>query len=362
MAKCTICKTVSPAISVTLGLCAGCIIKKLDAALPRIRAVHAQRTKFGLPAEIPDRGLRCDICANACRIQKGGLGWCGLTKNVNGRLLKLAGTPGKGLLNFYYDPHPTNCVPAWTCGATGIGYPKYSRTAGPEIGYNSMAVFYGACTLNCIFCQNWNYKYMTQALRPLVTAKALAASVRADTSCICFFGGDPAPQLPHAIATVKLVAKRSEITRFCLETNGIENPQLLKPFAKLSLEAGGGIKFDLKFWHEQLAIALTGVKNRQAYENFKELGKLHASRPEVPFLRASTLLIPGYVDELEVAQIAKFIASVDPTIPYSLLAFWPCYYMSDLPRTSKSLAQACYNAARKAGLQKVRIGNLHLLA
>jgi len=78
-------------------------------------------------------------------------------------------------------------------------------------------------------------------------------------------------------------------------------------------------------------------------------------------LIASTLLVPGYVDEEEVKSLAHFIASINPDIPYSLLAFHPHFYMSDLPLTQKSMAQRCLEAARGAGLKNVRIGNLHLL-
>ena len=77
---------------------------------------------------------------------------------------------------------------------------------------------------------------------------------------------------------------------------------------------------------------------------------------------ANTLLVTGYVDADEVSAIARFIASFDPNIPYSLLAFHPQFHMSDLPVTPKVLADQCCQAAKTAGLNNVRIGNLHLLA
>ncbi len=69
----------------------------------------------------------------------------------------------------------------------------------------------------------------------------------------------------------------------------------------------------------------------------------------------------GYIDAEEVAAIAQFIASLDPNILYSLLAFHLQFYMSDLPMTSRGLADRCYQAARDAGLNNVRVGNVHLL-
>jgi pyruvate formate lyase activating enzyme len=78
-------------------------------------------------------------------------------------------------------------------------------------------------------------------------------------------------------------------------------------------------------------------------------------------LIASTLLIPGYIDAEEVRQLARFIASIDRDIPYSLLAFHPHFHMADLPLTPRRLAERCLEATREEGLSRVRLGNVHLL-
>jgi pyruvate formate lyase activating enzyme len=63
-----------------------------------------------------------------------------------------------------------------------------------------------------------------------------------------------------------------------------------------------------------------------------------------------------------VERIASFIASLNPYIPYSLLAFYPHFYMNDLPTTSRQQAKECLEVAKRAGLKRVRIGNPHLLS
>lgn len=131
--------------------------------------------------------------------------------------------------------------------------------------------------------------------------------------------------------------------------------------ADLSLRSGGCIKFDLKAWDEGIHLALCGVTNQMTLDNFRELAKWTDQRPEPPFLIASTLLVPGYVDEWEIEKIAGFISSINPKIPYSLLAFYPQFYLNDLSTTSKSHARRCKVIAEKAGLKNVRIGNVHLL-
>ena len=60
-------------------------------------------------------------------------------------------------------------------------------------------------------------------------------------------------------------------------------------------------------------------------------------------------------------RIAEFISSLDPEIPYSLLAFHPQFEMDDLPVTSKKQALACLEAAEGVGMKRVKIGNIHLL-
>lgn len=353
-------------VSSPLNVCLDCIRARFNDALPLIKKVHAEsRKKFNLPEEPPrdPKGVRCGLCVNDCRIGIGERGYCGLRKNENGKLVHPAGTPQRGIVECYYDALPTNCVADWCCaGGTGAGYPKfsYSKNA-PECGYKNLAVFYGACTFNCLFCQNWHYRERARSLSPTMSVAQLAGCVDEKTSCICYFGGDPSPQMPHALRTSELAIEQAKgILRICWESNGSMSLPLLKKAAELSLESGGCIKFDLKAWNENLNVALTGAINKQTLKNFERLADYGMQRREPPFLTASTLLVPGYIDAAEVENIAKFIAGLDKEIPYSLLAFYPHFYMKDLPTTSRKQAEECYTAAKKH-LKNVRIGNVHLL-
>ena len=365
-ATCVICGRSSSQISIALGICGDCIKKKPEEALAMVKRVHAEsRSRFGLPPEPPRdvTGVRCRLCANECSIPEGGMGYCGLRKNVSGKLVHLAGTPDKGIAKCYYDPLPTNCVAIEFCaGGSGAGYPRYAHSKGVEYGYKNLAVFYGACSFNCLFCQNWHYRELTRSLSPTMSARELAGWVDDKTSCICFFGGDPSPQMPHALETSRIAVENAKgILRICWESNGNMAPGLMEKAAALSLESGGTIKFDLKAWDENLHIALCGVSNKQTLRNFEWLAGFGKQRQVPPFLTASTLLIPGYVGVEEVESIASFIAGLDPNIPYSLLAFYPQFYMNDLPTTSKKEAMECMGAAKKY-LKRVRIGNIHLLS
>jgi len=139
------------------------------------------------------------------------------------------------------------------------------------------------------------------------------------------------------------------------------NPDLLEEIVDLSLTSGGCIKFDIKAWNDSLHTALCGISNKRTKENFEHAAGGLKWRPEPPLVIASTLLVPGYIDEEEVRSISMWIASLDREIPYALLAFYPQFFFKDLPPTSRELAFRCKEVAEEAGLRRVRIGNLHLL-
>jgi pyruvate formate lyase activating enzyme len=273
-----------------------------------------------------------------------------------GRLVHLAGTPKRGVLHWYRDPLPTNCVADWVCA----GHERY--------GYHNLAVFYCSCTFDCLFCQNYHYREVDPVDSEGMSAQELADAANQRTFCVCYFGGDPASQMAHALASAHLLAGRG--VRVCWETNGSAHPKLMHRAVELALESGGTVKFDLKALDPTLHRALTGVDNQRTLENFaraaSRVGGRRSASEELdkapPLLVASTLLVPGYVDTEEVGLIAHFIADLDPTIPYSLLAFGPHFLMPDLPRTSVRHAEEAEAAARAAGLVNVRVGNRHLLS
>lgn len=358
MARCFICKKDSPLISAFLGLCVNCIRQDFDKAKPYIEKAHAQsRELFNLPATPPRdlNGERCNLCVNACQVKsEGGVGFCGLPLSSR----------EDASLGWYYDGLPTNCVADWVCaGCSQTGYPEFSYSKGPEYGYKNLAVFYQACSFDCLFCQNWHFREADLSLSKKVQARSLAEKVDEKTSCICYFGGDPTPFVLHSIMAARIARSMSKkkVLRICWETNGSMSEQFLKQMLDIAIESGGCIKFDLKTWTENLNIALCGVTNKKTLDNFRLAASYIDKRQQPPLIVASTLLVPGYVDIYEVERIVNFIASINPNIPYSLLAFHPQFHMDDLPTTSRSHAETAREIAIKAGLKNIKIGNIHLL-
>lgn len=336
-APCRLCGEESTRVSRRMGVCGACIRRDPDRAVLLARATHRQaRRLFGLPEASPraPAGVLCSLCAHACRMGEGERGYCNLRENRGGRTVVLAGGPRAGVLRWYYDPLPTNCVAMEVCGERGTH------------GRDNLAVFYGACTLNCLFCQNWRYMEDSAAVAPTAGAAELAAAAGERVACICYFGGDPTPQLPHALETSRLARGRRRV-RVCWETNGTMHPTYLRRMTELSLESGGTIKFDLKAWSDPLHVALTGFSNRRTLDNFAAAALRARERPDVPLVVASTLLVPGYVEEEEVGALARLIASLNPEIPYRLLAFYPSFFMENLPTTSVAQARRSQRRGRR---------------
>lgn len=363
--RCILCEKETPFLSQSLPLCLECLRSKREPIEEIILEAHRRsRAPFQLVDQPPKEvsGRACKICINECQIPEGGSGYCGLRRNVEGSLHGVSTEEGK--LSWYEDPLPTNCVADWVCpGGTGSGYPKYSNSKGPEYGFKNLAVFYHGCSFDCLFCQNWSHKERIRSQRG-VPPEALVQAIDEKISCICFFGGDPTPQLPHSLRVSRMALEKTQgrILRLCWETNGSMRPHLLEEMIELALSSGGCIKFDLKAWNESLHRALCGVNNQRTKENFEFASRWFEKRPIPPLLIASTLLIPGYIDEEEIRSISRWIASLHPDIPYALLAFAPQFFFKDLPTTPRRLAFRCKEVAEAEGLRNVRIGNIHLLS
>jgi pyruvate formate lyase activating enzyme len=342
MTKCRRCK--SPFAARAVGLCVDCLRSLTDRT--EIAHLHdPDRQAYGLPRKPPATagGRGCVLCANACRMAPGERGFCGLHYNKDGRLVHRA-PKGSALAHMYRDPLPTNCCAAWFCAGSN------------ERGYN-LAVFFYGCNFDCLFCQNASHKEILQA--PAIgEGDMVGAALDPDVRCVCYFGGSPEPQMAYALRVSERVVEESgNSKRICWEWNGGGNPKMVERAADLSRKSGGVIKFDLKARHPDVALALCGVDNARSFENFSRLAKAF---PDGDTLTATTLLVPYYVDAEEVSAIARFIADINPAIPYSLLIFHPDFCMDDLPVTPKKQVDECYRAARRH-LERVNIGNIHLL-
>jgi pyruvate formate lyase activating enzyme len=326
--------------------CPDCIRDRFEEIREHIGQIHAETRKpYDLPQFIPDHraGIRCQLCINRCAIADGDSGYCGVRKNINGKIVG----PDKdwAYVDWYHDPLPTNCVADWVCEGS------------IDHGQRNLAVFYEACTFNCLFCQNWHFRDRKNQ----ETSDDLVRAADASTGCVCFFGGDPTPFAQHSLEIAARLTERRRSVRLCWESNGSLSPKYMKQWADYALVSNGCIKIDLKTFNEQLNTALCGASNAHTKKNIELVATYMGEREKPPVLIVSTLLIPGYIDETELNAMAGFIASIDRSIPWSFLGFYPHFRFEDMPRTSRAHAEMALKIALDHGIKNTHLGNIHLL-
>ncbi|MCD6301680.1 MAG: radical SAM protein [Staphylothermus sp.] len=375
MGICKICGKKSILISETIGVCVDCLRSHYSKAYNIIRKAHEfSRNRYELPQRTPsfENGIKCNICGRGCVLAPSTRGYCGSKIRINNSIIPITTRHEISIGLHYYDPHPTNCVAYSVCPAvTGRGYPRYALTPNGERGFLNIAVFHGSCNMDCLYCQNWEYRKMTRDKKPLLTINDLLEAVNLKTTCVCFFGGDPGPWSTHALYSAKKMLEKVrkiglKVFRVCWETNGLWNPNLFEKAVELSLETGGIVKIDFKAWSYEVYSALTGIDKREHLELIKKNITLAAEyfnhRPEPPLIVISTLLVPGYIDEYEIDHMTKYVAELNRDIPYIFLGFHPDYLLTDLPRTSINHAKKAVEIAKRNGLRNVYVENQWLLS
>ena len=338
-------------VSRSIGVCSECIEEGLKSIAQWTH--ETLRIREGLVPAVPQSGTTiCGECGNHCRIEEGEMGFCNLRVAKASKIVERY--PGQAVVSWYYDPLPTNCVADWVCSLT-----KERKQGVVQKRLKNLAVFYGSCNSDCLFCQNGSHRRMMAQGKPLMTPQELADAADDYTACVCFFGGDPAPNSEHSLETSRLLNEERHV-RVCYETNGNISQKWLEDIARVVIDTGGTFKFDIKAVSPNLYRELTGVSNSVMLRNFREISSMNKVCDK-EFLVASVLLVPGYVGIQEIRRICDFIAENDPTIPTTFLGFYPHHAMSDLPRTSHTHADSTIETAKELGLTNVRIGNRGLL-
>lgn len=256
----------------------------------------------------------------------------------------------------FFDRHPANCIASWLCpGTTGCGYPRYAVAPGPEVGCQNLAIFFGGCNFTCPFCQDWIHRLMLSRRIPRFALGEILKWPNAHTTCICFCGGTPDLHMREVLWLAEhfSAAANGRVLRFCAETNLTADSSLLREFAGLVLKSGGGLNIGLKAGTDAVHRALTGMSNEPVLANLRMLHETFGVNHLVPFLRPSLLLVPGYVDETEIAEACRVVADMDANIPMKFIRFLPRNEMTDLPPTSDEEMRVAVRIARDFGLQRI---------
>lgn len=168
-----------------------------------------------------------------------------------------------------------------------------------------------------------------------------------------FTGGDLTCRPKFYADCARLIKERTKLW-LLLETNGYglttENLDLL---AEAGVDA---FWLDIKAHGRDVHKSLTGVFN----DRILKLPEQMLKRDFV--LEVLSLYIPGLVEEDDLKLIAELLASVNPDIPFTILAFFPEYLMKDYRSPTVHEMIRAYETVKKAGLTMVRLGNTGVFA
>ena len=79
-------------------------------------------------------------------------------------------------------------------------------------------------------------------------------------------------------------------------------------------------------------------------------------------LEVLTLFIPGWVETDQIKRITRLICQLDEHVPFTILALFPAFLMTDTPRPTLSQMLEAYNAVKEIGLRNVKLGNYSVFA
>jgi len=97
---------------------------------------------------------------------------------------------------------------------------------------------------------------------------------------------------------------------------------------------------------------LTGCSNEHILRLPEEILKLGFT------LEVLSLYIPDLIESEELEKIARDISGVDPTIPFTILAFFPEHQMKDFRKPNTKEMVEAYRKVKSTGLERIRLGNL----
>ncbi len=274
--------------------------------------------------------LRCVACGHRCRLREGQRGICKVRWVENGRLR----VPRGYVAGLACDPIEKK--------------PFFHVLPGSD------ALSFGmlGCDFHCPFCQNW---ISSQALRDPVAGSRpqeisaerivdLAAEYRAPIIASTYNEPLITAEWAHEILTIA----RSRGIRGAFVSNGNATPEVLdylRPVVDF-------YKVDLKAFRPESYRELGGVLDRV-------LETIRGLVDRGFWVEIVTLVVPGFNDSREeLRDIARFVRSVSPDIPWHITAFYGAYRMSDGTATTAQQLLTAAELGREEGLHFVYAGNL----
>jgi pyruvate formate lyase activating enzyme len=303
----------------------------MPASAPSLAELLARHTREGeLYEKLANGRVRCVACGHRCLIPPGREGICRVRFNADG-VLKV---PFGYVAGLHMDPVEKK--------------PFYHVLPGAK------ALSFGmlGCDMHCGFCQNWLTSQTLRDSSSMAPAEEVSAEEivrtarRGGARIVTSTYNEPLITSEWAAAVFRLAKAEGLLCSYVSNGNATEEVlEYLRPLVSL-------YKVDLKGFRERPYRDLGATLERILWT----IRALHEKRFWVEVV---TLVVPGHNDSPEeLRDIARFLVSVSPDVPWHVTAFHPDYKMEDREPTSvRALLRAAEIGAAE-GLRFVYAGNL----
>jgi pyruvate formate lyase activating enzyme len=212
-------------------------------------------------------------------------------------------------------------------------------------GSRILSVGFVGCSFRCKFCQNWHISQGTNAETQFMSPAELVETARKERSFgIAYTYSEPLVHAEYLLDAMRLA--REAGLKNVLVSNGYINPGPADELLGLVDAANIDLKaFDPVFYRTETGGKLEEVKRFIT----QAVGLIH--------MEITTLVIPTKNDTAEqIEGIARFVASLDPGIPFHLSAYHP-QFKYEIPTTPGATLRKLAEVARRH-LQFVYMGNV----
>ena len=278
-------------------------------------------------------GIRCLLCPRGCLIREGGNGFCGVRKNIGGKLYSIAyGHP----VAIHIDPIEKKPLAEFLPGSWTFSLGTYG------------------CNLACSFCQNYHLSRdfydagKTEDSTFYTPDKIADLAGSEDCKSVAFTYNEPSIWAEYAIDIAKVAKERGLAT--VLVSNGyitLEAARALYPWidaANIDMKGFSG-----EFYSEMTGGRLAPVL--EAIKYFASLGKhLEITNLVIPNKNDSKEMLDGFLDWTR--------DNLGFDVPIHFSAYHPDYKYNASRATPPETLLSIKGRALKLGFKSVHIGNI----
>ncbi|MCX5783961.1 MAG: AmmeMemoRadiSam system radical SAM enzyme [Elusimicrobia bacterium] len=282
-----------------------------------------------LADKFPDGRVKCNACAHECVISPGGRGFCGARFNRGGKLFA-----------------PYGYVSSLACDPVEKKPFFHVLPGAKTLSFGMLG-----CNFTCGFCQNYSISQMfrdgfSADVKKITPEKVLSAAKKCGAQIIVSTYNEPLITAEWAREIFKQAKREGFLCAYVSNGHGTAKAvDYIAPY----LDA---CKIDLKCFDREKYGKTTGGKLDAVLDSIRRFSDI--CRVEVV-----TLVIPGFNDSpAELGEIAEFINSVSPLIPWHVTAFHPDYKMTNLRPTPSEAIKKAVDIGKDKGLKYVYGGNI----